>query len=216
TFANFLFSPVLRNFPGLKVVWSEAGIGWIPAFLHRCDRTVARHANWSVQSDVLPSELFARDMWCCLVEEPGSLQQWRENGVDKIVVETDYPHADSTFPRVQEAFAEVFDGLPDDVVEAVSHGNAEQLFNWQMADERETQRPDVVDWRETLRKDPYAAMARYREFDRIPRVRTGNESTCIHPIRGRGGEFAPCGLPLGDDGRCEAGHRPLAASAVQA
>lgn len=32
-------------------------------------------------------------------------------------------------------YAEVFSGIADDVVEKVSHGNAESLFRWKMADE---------------------------------------------------------------------------------
>ena len=33
-----MMSPVPRQFPGIKLVWSEGGIGWIPAAMERADR----------------------------------------------------------------------------------------------------------------------------------------------------------------------------------
>ena len=35
---DLLWGGAFRNYPDLKVAWSEAGIGWIPFFLDRCDR----------------------------------------------------------------------------------------------------------------------------------------------------------------------------------
>jgi hypothetical protein len=70
-----------------------------------------------------------------MVEEPVGLQLWEMIGADKILAETDYPHADTPFPHTQKAYDELFQGIPHDVVEKVSHGNAEALFRWKMADE---------------------------------------------------------------------------------
>ena len=36
---DLLWGPAFRTYPDLKVAWSEAGIGWIPLLLDRCDRT---------------------------------------------------------------------------------------------------------------------------------------------------------------------------------
>ena len=97
-----------------------------------------------------PSEVFARNMWCCMVEEPLGLSFYPHIGADKILCETDYPHADSTFPRSQESFTEVFNGIPADVIDMVSHRNAEEVFGWQMADVSYLTAPDVVAWRSEL------------------------------------------------------------------
>ena len=35
---DLLWGPAFQNYPDLKVAWSEAGIGWIPFYLNRCDR----------------------------------------------------------------------------------------------------------------------------------------------------------------------------------
>ena len=41
-----MMSPVCRKFPGLKFVFSEGGIGWVPNALERADRTWDRYARW--------------------------------------------------------------------------------------------------------------------------------------------------------------------------
>ena len=35
---DLLWGPAFTTYPDLKVAWSEAGIGWIPFYLDRCDR----------------------------------------------------------------------------------------------------------------------------------------------------------------------------------
>ena len=107
-----------------------------------------------------PSEIFARNIWVCTVEEPLGLSFYPHIGEDKILAETDYPHADTTYPYVQKSFEEVFAaaGLPDSVVEKVTHRNAERLFDWTMADESLYISPDVSSWRGTLESDPFAAL----------------------------------------------------------
>jgi predicted TIM-barrel fold metal-dependent hydrolase len=131
---SMLLSGVCERFPAIKMAWSEAGIGWIPSVLERCDRQVDRHQYWGGRSELKPSELFARNMWACMVEEPLGLQLWELIGEDKILAETDYPHADTPFPHVQKAYDELFEGIPERVAQKVSHGNAESLFGWKMAE----------------------------------------------------------------------------------
>ena len=74
-----------------------------------------------VASRTKPSDIYRRNMWVCMIEEPIGLSLYDLIGVDRILAETDYPHADTPFPHTQKAYAEVFAGIPADVVEAVSH-----------------------------------------------------------------------------------------------
>jgi predicted TIM-barrel fold metal-dependent hydrolase len=209
---NIMFSPMLKKFPDLKIVWSEAGIGWVPELLDRVDRAIERHGGWShYDGDLKASEVFARNMWCCMLEEPRALSHWDEIGKDKILVETDYPHSDGTYPQAQEVVASVVQGIPDDVVEAITHENAERLFKWTMADAALTRRPDVVAWRDELAKDPYAALARRRPVEGVVHVERVDDGTCRQMTRDYGKQMlVPCGLPVGPDGVCAAGHALVA------
>ena len=49
-------------------------------------------------------------------------------GSDHIMVESDYPHADSTWPATVDAVKANFGHLPDAVVRQVTYENAADLF----------------------------------------------------------------------------------------
>jgi len=132
---NLMMSPVCRKFPGLSFVFSEGGIGWLPNVLERADRMWRRHQVYAGLDDILPSEIYNRNMYLCMIEEPVCLGYRADIGVDHIMWECDYPHTDTTWPDSQGTTAEVFKaaGCSAEEIEAISHGNAERVFNWTMA-----------------------------------------------------------------------------------
>ena len=75
----------------------------------------------------------------------------------------------------------MFEGIPDDVVELVSHGNAEHVFDWTMADESLLTSPDVSSWRASLDEDPFAAMVLRHHVNGVEsavvEVKSGNTCT---------------------------------------
>jgi predicted TIM-barrel fold metal-dependent hydrolase len=201
---NLLISDVPIHYPGLKFAFSEGGVGWIPSVLARSDRQLDRHAGWAGRRPMKPSEVFAQSVWCCMVEEPLGLSFYPHIGAHKILCETDYPHADSTFPRSQESFTEVFSGIPAEVVEMVSHRNAESVFGWELADDTLLTSPEVVAWRAQLDADPQAALANRHDVDSV-RLVSGSQRRCLH-LSARSNILTPCGAPLDADGSCPLGH----------
>ncbi|MGE0387432.1 MAG: amidohydrolase family protein [Gammaproteobacteria bacterium] len=129
---NMMVSPVCEKFPDIKLVWSEGGIGWIPAAIERADRQWERHAAWSWTPKLRPSDIAKRNMWFCMIEEPVGLQYRHDFNVEHIVWESDFPHADTPYPETQKNADEVFKGVPADEVEKITWRNAEKLFNWKM------------------------------------------------------------------------------------
>lgn len=132
---NLMCSPVCRNFPGLKFVFSEGGIGWVPNALERADRMWERHKLYTGLDDVLPSEIFRQNMFLCMIEEPVCLRYKDDIGIDKIMWECDYPHTDTVWPGSQANAQAVFDaaGVSAEEIRLISHANAERVFNWKMA-----------------------------------------------------------------------------------
>lgn len=136
TFMDLLLCGVFARFPDLKVALSEGGIGWVPFALERVDRTWDKHRHWAGLDDTPPSERFKRNLWVCFIDEHAGIEARDHIGVDKIMWECDYPHADTPWPESQGAVSKQLSGLPDDDIAAMTHGNAEKLFRW-------TERPDV-------------------------------------------------------------------------
>ena len=128
-------SPAPRKFPNLKFVISEGGIGWVPAMLERADRQYPRHKYWAGGlDDMLPSEIAHRNIWWCLIEEPWGISMRHDIGIEHVMWECDYPHTDTPWPNSQVAAKIMFDGIPREEADMITHGNAEKLFKWRCPD----------------------------------------------------------------------------------
>ena len=60
-------------------------------------------------------------------------------GIDHIMVESDYPHADSSWPDTQQLLTDTWGELPDDELRMVAGLNAAGLFRHPL--------PKQDDWR---------------------------------------------------------------------
>ena len=57
---EWIFSPVVRKFPGIKVALAEGGIGWMPFFLEKAAQVVEKHQYWIANGDVRHDSLSGR------------------------------------------------------------------------------------------------------------------------------------------------------------
>ena len=141
--AEWLWSGIPLRFPALSVALSEGGIGWVPMLLDRVDYVLGHSASGTEStawpSELLPSEVLRRNFWFCTIDDPSMVALRHRIGVDHIMVESDYPHADSTWPDTQAVLAKTFAGLPDDELRLVAAGNAARLFRHPL--------PERDDWR---------------------------------------------------------------------
>jgi predicted TIM-barrel fold metal-dependent hydrolase len=127
---GMMYSPVPRKFPDIKLVYSEGGIGWVPAALERADAKYRHTRYWSGDDDLLPSEVCARNMWFCVIDEPFGIRVRHDIGVDRILWECDYPHASCIWPNTQEIARALFENVPLDETEMMTFRTAEMLFKW--------------------------------------------------------------------------------------
>ena len=72
--------------------------------------------------------MLKRNFWFCAVEDPSSFIQHERIGVDNILLESDYPHCDSTWPHTQRTIARADHGLPDDIIRKMTWENASRLY----------------------------------------------------------------------------------------
>jgi predicted TIM-barrel fold metal-dependent hydrolase len=126
---DWVYSQAAVRNPDLKICLSEGGIGWVPALLDRLDHMGAYSAIYGTWTgDLTPAEILQRNFWFCAVEDPSAFALLERIGTDHVLVESDYPHADSTWPRTQQVLAEQLDGLTDEQIRKVTWENASRLY----------------------------------------------------------------------------------------
>ena len=119
---DWLYSRIPVRFPDLSICLSEGGIGWVAGLLDRLEHVRKYDAMYGTWNDVAlsPADTFRRNFWVCAIDDPSAFLQRDVIGVGNILVESDYPHADSTWPHTQEMLAAQLAGLSDAEVARVT------------------------------------------------------------------------------------------------
>lgn len=127
--AEWLWSRYAVKYPNLKIAMSEGGIGWVAMLLDRLDNIVDRSGYGREGfGDLRPSEVLQRNFWFCTLDDPSTIDTRHRIGIDHIMVETDYPHGDGTWPDTQDVIADVWGHLPPDELRKLCCENAAALY----------------------------------------------------------------------------------------
>jgi predicted TIM-barrel fold metal-dependent hydrolase len=141
--AEWLWSGVPLRFPDLNVALPVGGMGGVPMLIDRVDYVLSHSASGTESSawpsDLLPSEVLRRNFWFCTIDDPSIIDIRHRIGIDHIMVESDYPHADSTWPDTQAVLHKTLGHLPAEELRKIAYGNAAGLFRHPL--------PAVDDWR---------------------------------------------------------------------
>ncbi|WP_163549625.1 amidohydrolase family protein [Candidatus Frankia nodulisporulans] len=166
---DLLWGPAFREYPDLKVAFSEGGIGWIPFYLDRCDRHYTNQ-RWLRRDfgDKLPSEVFRDHSLACYVTDPTSLRLRNEIGIENIAWECDYPHSDSIWPNAPEFVLNELNGAgaTDPEINKITWENACRFFNWDPFAELPRERANVGALRATA-TDVDTAIRSRKEWARL-------------------------------------------------
>ena len=129
---DYIFSGTLERFPTLKIAYSEGQVGWMPYVFERADKLWAERSDNSFGTSLPnpPSSYLKDRVYGCIFDDETGLRNRDVIGIDQICFETDYPHADSTFPRSKEVATEICTkaGLDDDEIYKFIRGNAIKAF----------------------------------------------------------------------------------------
>jgi predicted TIM-barrel fold metal-dependent hydrolase len=128
---DWVWSGVAVRYPELRIAMSEGGIGWVPMLADRLDFMCggAGHGidGWN-GGDVTPTDVLLRNFWFCSIDDPSIWPIRDRIGVDHLMVEVDYPHADSTWPDTPQLLARRLADLPVEDQRKICHQNAAELF----------------------------------------------------------------------------------------
>jgi predicted TIM-barrel fold metal-dependent hydrolase len=97
---------VFERFPRLRVGLLEGNCGWAPWLFHRLDEHYEWLGAWEAPDlRRKPSEYFRTNCFLAVEADEEPVRHYVEVfGDDNLVFSTDYPHADSKYPRSVECF----------------------------------------------------------------------------------------------------------------
>ena len=127
---DWIYSRIPIRFPKLKIVLSEGGASWVPMIverLNRAQRSLEAQTYWTT-NDPHPVDVLRNSFWFASIEDPSAFRILDVVGEDRMMVETDYPHPDSTWPDSQALFAQQMEALPEATVRRICFGNAAELY----------------------------------------------------------------------------------------
>jgi predicted TIM-barrel fold metal-dependent hydrolase len=128
---DLLFSGKLQQFPDLQISLAEGGIGWVPYILERTDYVWERHRYYQkIDFDTRPSDLFRKHFWGCFIDDEHGLKNRHSIGVDRIMLEIDFPHSDSNWPNSRKRAGEVLADVPDDECSLIVEENARRMLSF--------------------------------------------------------------------------------------
>ena len=125
--AQWLWSEYPVKHPTLKIAMSEGGIGWVAMLLDRLD-TIVDRSGYGLGWDERPADVMQRNFWFCTIDDPSTIVTRDRIGVENIMVETDYPHGDSTWPDTQLVIEKLWGHIPDDELRMMCSENAAKLY----------------------------------------------------------------------------------------
>jgi predicted TIM-barrel fold metal-dependent hydrolase len=104
---------------------SEGGISWVAGVMDRIDHLNARALPEQI---TVTSDIFRRNFWFCSLDEPSGFRTVDTIGVDNILIASDYPHSDGTWPDTQPSLKEQLSELTKEQQRKICWENGVKLF----------------------------------------------------------------------------------------
>ncbi|MCZ4121090.1 amidohydrolase family protein [Streptomyces sp. H39-S7] len=145
---HLIFGGAFQRHPGLRLVLTEQGSGWIPAVLDMLEYYHGRLVSAATRAATAEAK-FGTGLADSMGKGPRAV--WRDNcfvgasfmrphevplrdriGLEKIMWGSDYPHDEGTYPYTREGLRIAFAGLPAEEVAAMAGGNAARVYGFDL------------------------------------------------------------------------------------
>jgi predicted TIM-barrel fold metal-dependent hydrolase len=123
------FSGILERHPGLRVIFTEGQLHWIPGALQDAD--IFHKSFRSILEPRLarpPSEYWHRNCYATFQEDAVGLSMIDRIGADRILWASDYPHPESVVGRCAQSAQAVIDAVGPARAKAILNDNARQVW----------------------------------------------------------------------------------------
>ena len=130
--ADMIYSGVFERYPKLIVGSVEQELSWVPHFLDRLDYNYTQRAigdtSYRFRGDALPSDFFHSNVFLGFQEDALGIRDRHIIGVDQLLWGSDYPHAESTFPRSREIIDEILVDCTEEEKAKIVGSNSARIY----------------------------------------------------------------------------------------
>lgn len=130
TLVDWLASGILERYPSIKLALSEGQAGWMPFVVEYMDRQYNQGHGQTSPIHRPPSTYVPGRVYPCVFEDQTCLAMRDRIGMNQIMIETDYPHNDSTWPHTAEVVERMVTaaGLDEAETRRLLRGNAIECY----------------------------------------------------------------------------------------
>jgi predicted TIM-barrel fold metal-dependent hydrolase len=121
---------VFERNPGVRVVFVESGLHWVPGALQEADmiyESFPSHQRPKLSKP--PSHYWSQNCYATFMVDPAGLEMLHRIGADRCLWSSDYPHNESTFGYTRSAVEAVFRATTEENARKIVGENAIQLFD---------------------------------------------------------------------------------------
>lgn len=133
--AEMVLYGVFDRHPRLQVVSAENDCSWLPHLMYRLDHTYEEFRFLdpaAVELSMRPSDYVRRNVLATFQYEKAELDLTRQYvGASRLMWGSDYPHADSTWPKSREFLGAMLAGTPQEDIREMLGGAAARLYGIQ-------------------------------------------------------------------------------------
>jgi predicted TIM-barrel fold metal-dependent hydrolase len=132
--AAMIFAGVFERYPRLKVGAVEFEVAWAPYFLARMgnlytEQAIGVHGR-RFKGGAVPGDFFRQNCFLSFQEDTVGIQLRGLIGVETLLWGSDYPHAESTFPRSRAIVKRILQSVPDEEQALIAGGNTVRLYHF--------------------------------------------------------------------------------------
>jgi predicted TIM-barrel fold metal-dependent hydrolase len=126
---ELIFGGILDRHPGLKVVFTEADLNWIPGALQTATMTYETQRDFlEPQIKRHPREYWHSNCYAVFIHDPLGMQMLDIIGSDRIMWSCDYIHLESSYSWSWDAKKLVLDSVSEDEARMILGGTALKVF----------------------------------------------------------------------------------------
>jgi len=129
TLGEFIFGGIFDRHPGLKIIFTEANINWVPGALQDAEMLYdSFNVLLNPQIQHRPSYYWHHNCYATFTLDPVGMRLLDVIGKDRIMWSTDYPHNESTFGYSSASMQAVLDMSSEDDARKILGGTALEVY----------------------------------------------------------------------------------------